>query len=220
MARNSKDKVRAVKIIVECATKYKENLLNNCLLFICVDKHGNVSGQEVSFEAGNFLHLTGCKTVVRELKDKNGKKVKRKLSAPDFFWHCVDKRLSEDDFEFSESKTAMMKLQILPILMEKNLSANSIGEYNNRGPVLQCNRIAGGVKACMGIKRLKNGKYVPNSALKADIREYIVSPLRIIATYRKKIDDEQYSELVYKAKKIEWSKIIYPVEFAYIKKPE
>ena len=54
-------KEQALQIIIECAKKYKENLLNRQLLFICSDKNNNISSLEVSFDASNFLHLTGVK---------------------------------------------------------------------------------------------------------------------------------------------------------------
>ena len=60
MQRYTKEK--ALQIIIESARKYKENLLNQQLLFICSDKHNIISSLEVSFDASNFLHLTGVKT--------------------------------------------------------------------------------------------------------------------------------------------------------------
>lgn len=56
----------------------------------------------------------------------------------------------------------------------------------------------------------KNGKYVPNTALNIDVRQYVSEYTRIIATYIKNKDDDKYSEQVYKAKKVNWDEIKYP----------
>ena len=84
MQRYTKEK--ALQIIIESARKYKENLLNQQLLFICSDKHNIISSLEVSFDASNFLHLTGVKT---------------NIAALDFFTRCINSRLSINDFEMA-----------------------------------------------------------------------------------------------------------------------
>ena len=43
---------------------------------------------------------------------------------------------------------------------------------------------------------------------------------RIIATYRKSRSEEQYSEIVFTAKKVEWEKIVLPDEYSYLVLPE
>lgn len=219
MSKHSEDKKKAVSVITKCAIKYKENLLDTSLLFVCTDKHKKIVIREIVFEAGNFLHLTGCKTAKREIINPDGTVEIQKLSAPDFFKHCVNGRLSEDDFEFADNGTTPLKLEVLPILMEKDISANQIGEYNNNGLVLECDSLAGNVKACMGMKEIKNGRYIPNSALNADIREYIKHSFRIIVTYQKKISEARYNNIVHVAKKVEWDKIKYPKGYEYLPKP-
>ena len=52
------------------------------------------------------------------------------------------------------------------------------------------------------------------------MRDSIENQQRIILTYRKSIDDDQYSELVYKTKNISWSRVSLPSEFSYINLPE
>lgn len=54
-------KAQAISIVVACAEQYRENLANKNLLFICQDKHKKITAIEFSFDASNFLHLTGLK---------------------------------------------------------------------------------------------------------------------------------------------------------------
>ena len=54
-------KKEALSIVFSCAPLYKENLVDRSLLFITTDKHKNVHCLEVTFDIGNFLHMTGFK---------------------------------------------------------------------------------------------------------------------------------------------------------------
>ena len=173
MARYTKE--TAISIICNCAKKYKEELAGRCLLFVCMDKHKKISYMEVSFYASNFLHLTGVKLV------------KQDMSALDFFEHCISHKLSKSMFEFAEDGTTQLKLEILPLLMCKNLSANAIGDFFSYNPKLYTEKLAGSQKACMGfVKGKETSEYhVPNTVLHTDIRNHITKPLRIIETYRK-----------------------------------
>ena len=59
-------KESAISIVVSCAEQYRDQLANRNLLFICQDKHKKVSAIEFSFDASNFLHLTGLKVKKRK----------------------------------------------------------------------------------------------------------------------------------------------------------
>ena len=109
-------KKEALSIVFSCAPLYKENLVDRSLLFITTDKHKNVHCLEVTFDIGNFLHMTGFKL------RKPG------INARHFFNLCYDKRLTEADFEFSTDGTTEMKMRVLPSLMKKNLSAKMLGD--------------------------------------------------------------------------------------------
>lgn len=222
MSKHSEDKKNAVKIITECAKKYEKNLLGRTLLFVCMDKHKQVTMFELRFEAGNFMHLTGCHPIEKPVLDADGKWIGReKMSAPDFFKHCVNSRLSEDDFEFSSNKTTPLKMKILPQLMERDISANQIGEFSGNGLLLACDRITGNVKACLGMKQLRDGTYIAQTALNGDVREYTKEPLQIIITYSKRTADSQYKEIVRtsKSKNLDWSRIKFPKEYEYLPLP-
>lgn len=197
MAKLSKEE--AIRIVIECARKYERNLVDKSMLFILMDKNRNISWVEVSFYRQNFLHLTGLKI------DKSN------MSAEQFYQNCIDRRLSKDSFRISEDGTTQLKLRVLPFLMEKDLHANSFGQFAGTGIQLYTEKLAGGVKGCLGfIKDASSGVWVPNTLLNEDIRKISKNPLRIIATYRKAQSEKQYKEIVHKAKKIEWDKLIYP----------
>lgn len=201
----AKSKKEALTIMFECAQKYKENLVNRSLLFICADKQKRTYCVEVTFDEANFQHLTGVET------DRN------KLSPRDFYNRCLEKRLSPDDFEFSSMGTTELKLQVLPALMCKNLSAKMIGDYNMSQPKLFTEKLAGGVSACIGFVRNEGkGRYIPNTVLRDDIRIRTRHVDRIIATYRKERNEIRYSEIVYMAKNVDWQKITLPDKYQYL----
>lgn len=163
----------------------------------------------LTFDIGNFLHMTGFKL------RKPG------INARHFFNLCYDKRLTEADFEFSTDGTTEMKMRVLPSLMKKNLSAKMLGDYNMSQPKLYTDKIAGSLSACMGFVRDGGeGRFVPNTVLEGDIRTKVKAADRIIATYRKSRSEEQYSEIVFTAKKVEWGKIVLPDEYSYLVLPE
>ena len=196
----------ALSIIFTAAESYQKNLIDQSLLFLCLDKHKKTYCIEVTFDASNFKHLTGVQT---------------RLNALHFYEMCIDHRLSTDDFCFAKDGTTVWKMEVLPRLISKNLSANMIGEYNGSMPVLFTERIAGSTSACMGFVRSdENGRYIPNTILKGDVRTLVHKADRIIATYRKKRSESQYIEIVYSAKKIDWEKIELPRDFQYLPLPE
>lgn len=199
MAKLSKEYV--IKIVIECARMYEKNLMDRTLLFILMDKHKNISSAEVSFCRNNFLHLTGLKID------------KRKMSADQFFSLCVDGRLSARDFQFSEEGTTVLKLQVLPLLLAKNLNANSFGDFGGNGIRLYTEKLAGGIKGCIGfVKAEETSEWVPNTLLNEDIRKLSKNRKQVIATYRKYRTEDKYTEIVYRAKKIEWERVNYPEE--------
>ncbi len=221
-------KKEALAIVFSCAAEYKENLVDHSLLFLCQDKHKNTYCLEVTFNTSNFQHLTGFKTeeiidavgIEGQDSDTDSKLKKRKMNAAHFFELCIDHRLSENDFEFAEDGTTPMKMRVLPSAVKKNLSANMVGYYNGSQPRLYTEQLAGGVKGCVGFKKDKcAGRFVPNTLLEGDIRTKVTRPDRILVTYRKKRDEEAYSEIVYAAKKVDFEKIKIPNEYSYLPLP-
>ena len=202
-------KEQAINIVLSCADKYKNELLNKCLLFVVIDKSKRLSFVETRFGAGQFLHLTGLKITDKE------------CSATRFFKKCLDHKLSPDDFEFADNQTTIMKLEVMPSLICKNLAANSVGSYKGFGLVLNTEKLVGGIRGCIGfVSDKKNKYYVPNTLLKADIRDFIVDAGRILVTYRRDVTENRYSEIVYAAKNVDWKFLVLPDEYSYLQLPE
>lgn len=199
-------KQEAIKVITDCAVKYCTELLNKKLLFVLQDQHKGISIVEVSFFGRNFLHLTGL------VINKNN------VSANSFLKKCKMKKLSPRDFEFRKDGTTEMKLNVLPMLISKDLSAKMIGDYNNYGFSLYTEKLAGNVKGCIGFRVDSISKQlVPNTILNCDIRKCTIdSRGQVIATLRKNYNSEKYAEVVYKAKKVDWSQIELPDEYLYL----
>lgn len=202
-------KKEALQIVFSCAASYKENLAGRSLLFVTTDKHKTVRCLEVSFDGSNFLHMTGFKLN------------KKEISANNFFSMCCDKRLSESDFEFAADGTTEMKMRVLPGLVQKHLSAKMVGDYNLSQPKLYTDKLAGSVGACMGfVRNGGKGRFVPNTVLEGDIRSMVKgSADRIVITYRKQRGDALYTEIVYTAKKIDWTALTLPEEYQYLPLP-
>ena len=55
-------KKAALSILFTAAESYRKNLIDQSLLFLCLDKHKRVYSLEVTFDASNFKHLTGVQT--------------------------------------------------------------------------------------------------------------------------------------------------------------
>lgn len=204
----TKTKKKALAIVFAAADAYQNNLIDHSLLFLCMDKHKRTYCVEVTFDRSNFQHLTGLETDPASITPSH------------FFQLCLDRRLRESDFEFAENGTADWKLEVLPRVFQKNLSANMLGIYNHSQPLLSTERIAGSVSVCIGFVRDGGvGRYIPNTVLKGDIRRLVYVPDRIIVTYRKSSKDNKYSEIVYTAKKLDWTSIKLPDNYSYLSLP-
>ena len=138
-------KKQALFILSACVKKYENNLMGKTILFVCTDKRKQVSVLEVTFERSNFLHLTGIKPTAG-------------ISAKDFYERCLDSRLKESDFAFAEDGTTFMKLEMLPFLVEEDLSVKMVGEYSASNIKLYTTKLAGNVKGCIGFVKKRAGK--------------------------------------------------------------
>ena len=188
-------KEQAIKIVTKFAKIYKKELLNKNFLILYSDKHKKINSVDFLFKSSNYLHLTGFKT-------------KKTLGANQFFQNCIENRLSVNDFEFAKDGTTQMKLDVLPLVISKNLSAKMIGDYNSIQPKLSTEKLAGNNIACIGfVKTESDNIYVPNTVLKADIRDYTKDIARVIAVFRKDKQELYYSECTYKANKFDWDSI-------------
>lgn len=200
------NKKQAIKIIVESAMLYKENFLNKNLLIISQGKD-KIYTYEMRFSKTNFLHLTGVKLL--EINGYN--------NAGKFFDDCINHRLSERSFDINPDGTTELKLKVLTMLLSKNMKASIIGDYSEYNPKLYTEKLAGGIRGCLGFVKDKNGYYVPNTVLNVDIRDKISNNQRILVMAKKLISDEKYSEIVYTAKGVELQQICTASQFEYLK---
>ena len=196
-------KKEAVSIVISSARMYRDNLVGKRLLFLVTDKHKRVSALEVGFDASNFQHLTGLKSTTAG------------WSHLDFYNFCIDGRLKESHIEFASDGTTNQKLTVLPhVFQNANLSASMMGSYNHSHPLLYTEKLVGGVKWALGFRDVSGlGDYVPDTLLEGDIRDSIHETYRIIATYIKSMNEENFTCLIYKAKKIDVESLTYPADW-------
>lgn len=206
-------KEEAAAIVVQCAERYRDELDGRNLLFICQDRHKLIHCIEVAFRGSNYMHLTGLKASRNVEGDTT-----QAMFANDFYNKCLAHKLSLSAFDFAEDGTTHMKLCVLPQIICKNLHARIIGDYNSSKPRLYTEKIVGGVHACMGfVSDAKTSEYIPNTVIQEDIRNLTTNDVRVIAVYRKKICALRYEEITYKAKNVDWSTVVYPEKFRYLR---
>ena len=211
----------ALPVILRAADDYEKNLRDYNLLFVCCDKHNRIYSIEVEFNASNFLHLTGVELTENFMKSVTvGREGNKSSFANKFYEKCINKRLSIRDFKLSKDGTTQLKLEILPRLMKKDLSANAIGDFGTYHIKLYTEKIVGSSNGCMGfVFDNKVKKSVPNTVLKVDIRNISSETRRILITYRKKKCEKDYSEIVHIANKVDWEKIKLPEELSHLHLP-
>ena len=195
-------KEEAIRIITECAKRYHENLERQNILFMFGSPQ-LPEYFEVAFLPRNFLHLTGVELTGNRFK-----------SSVDFYDRCLKERLNPSDFSMPPFGMSDVKLTVLPQLMSIHKTAKMVGDYNGSKPVLVTDKLAGNVTACMGFV-LDSRYYMPNTALKSDIRDLVGQFKRIIAIFRKPIRSPTYAELCYTAKGLDLSKVSLP-EFVHM----
>ena len=183
---NSKTDI--IKILVESANKYKQNLLNKNIMFIFQNKNEkNLKYIETIFKSQSFLHLTGLKF--------NG-------SANVFFYNCLNHTLSLKDIELKNKVYTKLKLEVLENAMSIDQSAKRIGNYNNNGIELKIEKVIGGVHYCIGFSnKTRSGKeldyYYPKSLLKTNIVQYSTKDNKVVAILSKNVKDEKYCNITY-----------------------
>jgi len=177
----------AIRIIHNCAVSYSNNLMNKNTLFV-TSNESKIDCFEALFRPENFLHLTGVKT---------------NLEARLFLYTAVNRKLSPSSITIDLNGTAGIKLEILPRLMSIHIMARMVGDYDNTKPLLITDKFAGTVTMAMGFA-YNNGLYIPNTALKLDVRDITSKATRrkVAAIFVKPSGDNLYKRLTYIAKGI------------------
>jgi len=181
----ARTKIEVVRTIQNCAALYKENLSGKNLLFVTTHNNSALCF-ETFFACQNFMHLTG---------------VKSHLNSDHFFRAATSRRLSTKDITIPKDGTVDLKLDALPQLMNIHRSARMVGDYDNTKPLLITDKFAGTVTAAMGFVCINNF-YMPNTALKKDVREITTQATRrkVAAIFVKYRHDAMYAKLTYIAK--------------------
>lgn len=189
-------KEEALKIILKCCKLYHCNLENKNVMFIVQDKRKDIHYLEMLFLASNFLHLTGINIINKKIK-----------SSTDFYNLCLKNQITVSDFKFNSNGTTSMKLQILPQIIQIQKICKMTGDYNNTKLYLSTQKLVGNVNICMGFIK-KGNYYIPNTALKEDIRNITTEQAKIIAIMVKNVKDAKYKEITYLNKNIEMKTIL------------
>ena len=169
-------KSEAVKVAAECARRYEKELNERSLLIICANSEMTVECLEFFFHSWNYQRLTGLKLRENE---------RRGISSQQFYQRCLSGRLSINQIELSEDGTSELKLDVLPYLICKNLSAKMLGDFNHQAPRLVTEKLLGGQRACIGfVTDSSSGQFVPNTVLNLDIRDVIQNNRRVLAVFR------------------------------------
>lgn len=209
MASNENDKRKVIPILYQCALKYRDELLNRNLLVMCSSTPNyQIFYHEFTFKSNNFAHLTGCYDSKQKQADR-------------FYEKCVNQKLSPNDIHLASNGSSRQKLNVLPKILCKNLSAKMIGDYAGTQPQLETDILAGGTCACIGFKYDRNGSGIlrPNTVLQGNLSTYVKDKAKVIAVFRKDITEKLYEELTYKTDNYPlWDELILEENYKYLSK--
>ncbi len=185
-------------VIVKSQKEFEKNLKNKKLMFIYEKYDKEIGEEEIFFPTTCFYHLTGINAY-----DSNDKL----LNSYKFYKLLQDGGIDESKLETKNEKT-YYKLEVLPQLMKIDRAANMIGNFTGHSLFLQTNKLIGNVNACMGFIKNEQNIYVPNTALKIDIRDISNDRKKIIAVLKKEINDKLYKNVTYLKQKYQVIEIL------------
>ena len=191
------DKKKALKIIVDAAKEYNEKLRDNHFLII-YQENGKIKTVCVGFRDMNFLHMTGVKT---------------HLSVQQFYYACLNGKLSERDFEMDNTGKVQQKLMVLPFLSELLYKNCMIGSFVNNGIYIRADYFVGNTKAVLSVG-FRNGKNVdfPVTLYNEDVRKLSHPTNKVLAIFVKKYNQQNYTKCTYLSKGQEIGKLACPEE--------
>lgn len=193
------NKINDLRTIFLAAKNYESNLLNKNILVIYEDrKTKKYLKEEFIFFDLNFLHLTGVEYTKSTNKNKN---------SAQFFYQCLANELKIEDFSYKKDGSTRLKIEVLNNIVSVHKEATMIGNFNKSRITLFTDKICGSVRACMGAVKNDNNYYVPNTALKEDVRRLVDEWYPIRAIYIKSIKDKKYSILSRVSKDYDSSKL-------------
>ena len=181
------EKKKIINIISNCQKEFDKNLKNKSLMFICEDKNRIIDEQEMFFPLSCFYHLTGIKAYENN-KELNSYR----------FYDLLKKGTINANNLIKKDTTTDLKLQVLPQLMKIDKNANMIGNFYDSNIYLQTEKVAGNINSCMGfVKNNETNLYIPNTALKRDIRDITKDRKKVIAILKKDFNEKLYKNITY-----------------------
>ena len=170
----------ALQIIVSAAKLKDKHFL------IVYQENGKAKTVCVGFRDMNFLHMTGVKT---------------KLSAQQFYSACLDRKLSEKDFELDSKGKVQQKLMVLPYLSILLYNNCMIGGFINSGICIRADYFVGNTKAVMSVG-FRTGKSVdfPVTLYSEDIRKLSHPTSKVLAIFVKDYRQTNYKDCTYLSK--------------------
>lgn len=197
-----KDKKEYLRIIVQAAALYKENLLNKNMLIIYEKQKKQYFYLDILFLKRQFLHLTGVET--------------NNISSKDFFEKCINRKLTVEDFGVEDTWTTTKKMNVIIPTMSIYKNAKMVGDFQSNSTCgkLYTEKIVGNERGCLGFKLDEKSNYmIPNTLLQEDIRDITTKSNKLMAIYMKDVKDPLYNHMCYLAKGIEleeccWNKEI------------
>lgn len=203
------DDTEVLKIILESAKLYRDNLVDKNLIIISYNaKTKTYNSIETLFLKRNFLHLTGVKLVTKEITELGNRRIG---GAVDFYNLCLKNELKITDFIQADDGTTSLKMKVLPLLM--TLRGNLMGDFNYSKNRLVTEKIVGNLRGCMGFVK-EGAYYLPNTVLQDDIRDVTYQANSIVCIIEKERRENNYELLRYvkventKVKKINGEKVI------------
>ena len=178
-------KQEIVNDIVEAANRYEE-YLNNCHFLIVYQKDEKHFVVEIGFRDLHFKHLTG---------------VISNISAQRFYQKCLNHKLSLRDFEVSRDGKTEQKLSVLPYLHELLYHNCMIGDFIHSGIKIQADYFVGDTKAVLSVG-FRKGLSVdfPVTLYKENIKKLGRPVYKVLAIFKKKYNQTEYSECTYLSK--------------------
>lgn len=84
------------------------------------------------------------------------------------------------------------------------IMVNCAKDYDSSKTLLYTDKLIGNVTACLGFIQ-RDGFYIPNTALRQDMRDISTRQQKVLAVFRKERKAAQYTELCYIAKGVDLS---------------
>lgn len=182
-----------IGIIAKSQKEFEKNLKNKKILFVYENNDKSIGTEEMFFPTTSFYHLTG----VRAYDSNNNL-----LNSYKFYKLLKKGGIDESKLKIKD-ETTYYKLEVLPQLMKIDRMANMIGNFTEDRLFLQTNKIVGNVNACMGFVKNEKKLYIPNTALKEDIRGLTNDRKRVVATFKKEMNEIYYKNITYLKQKYE-----------------